>query len=71
MNFNLPDDIRSKIRDMVIERFRRKGITVRRVELPSRTIRQSSLNRSSRGSRKIKTKKNKRKKSKKKTHKKK
>ena len=71
---NLPDDIRSKIRDMVIERFRRKGVTVRRVDLPSRTVRQSSLNRSSVGSKKIKTKrkgKNKRKKTKKKTHKKK
>ena len=56
---------------MVIERFRRKGITVRRVNLPSRTVRQTSLNRSFRGSRKIKTKRNKRKKAKKKTHKKK
>ena len=70
-SIDLPDDVRSKIRDMVIERFRRKGITVRRVNLPSRTVRQSSSNRLSRGSKKIKTKKNKRKKSKKKTHKKK
>ena len=70
-SIDLPDDVRSKIRDMVIERFRRKGITVRRVNLPSRTVRESSLNRSSRGSRKIKTKRNKRKKAKKKTHKKK
>ena len=74
-SIDLPDDIRSKIRDMVIERFRRKGVTVRRVNLPSRTVRQSSLNRSSvSGSKKIKTKrkgKNKKKKTKKKTHKKK
>ena len=71
---DLPDELRSKIRDMVIENFRKKGITVRRIDLPSRTVRQSSLNSLSKGSKKIKTKrkgKNKRKKTKKKTHKKK
>ena len=55
-SMDLPDEVRFKIRDMVIERFRRKGITVRRVDLPSRTVRETSLNRLSRGSRKMKTK---------------
>ena len=71
-SMDLPDEVRFKIRDMVIERFRRKGITVRRVDLPSRTVRETSLNRLSRGSRKMKTKRNKGKKKKsKKTYKKK
>ena len=63
-SMDLPDEVRFKIRDMVIERFRRKGITVRRVDLPSRTVRETSLNRLSRGSRKMKTKRNKGKKKK-------
>jgi hypothetical protein len=63
-SMDLPDEVRFKIRDMVIERFRRKGITVRRVDLPSRTVRETSLNRLSRGSRIIKTKRNKGKKKK-------
>jgi len=63
-SMDLPDEVRFKIRDMVIERFRRKGITVRRVDLPSRTVRETSLNRLSHGSRRIKTKRNKGKKKK-------
>lgn len=63
-SMDLPDEVRFKIRDMVIERFRRKGITVRRVDLPSRTVRETSLNRLSRESRKMKTKRNKGKKKK-------
>ena len=69
-SMDLPDEVRFKIRDMVIERFRRKGITVRRVDLPSRTVRETSLNRLSRGSRKMKTKRNKGKKKKSKNKKK-
>jgi len=69
-SMDLPDEVRFKIRDMVIERFRRKGITVRRVDLPSRTVRETSLNRLSHGSRRIKTKRNKGKKKKSKNKKK-
>ena len=69
-SMDLPDEVRFKIRDMVIERFRRKGITVRRVDLPSRTIRETSLNRLSHGSIRIKTKRNKGKKKKSKNKKK-